>query len=66
MITRQKRRHEMADKMREVELYLRLQIKETERLMIASQTIHDSVSADKWDCLLKAYSEIYKRLFGKQ
>jgi hypothetical protein len=54
----------MADKMREIELYLRLQIKETERLLIASQTIHDSVAADKWDAVLAAYKEINKRLFG--
>ena len=54
----------MADKMRELKRYLALQIKETERLLISSQTIHDSVSADKWDAVLRAYKDCYNRIFG--
>ena len=54
----------MNEKLRDLQRYLTMQIKETERLMLISQTIHDSVTADKWDAVLSAYKEVYKRLFG--
>ena len=54
----------MTDKLREVERYLKLQIKESERLMFASKGRHDTVDADKWMAVSEAYEDCYKRLFG--
>lgn len=54
----------MTDKLREIERYLKLQIKETERLMFASKSRHDTVDADKWMAVSEAYEDCYKRLFG--
>ena len=55
----------MTDKLREIQKYLSLQIKETERLMFASKGRHDTVDADKWMAVSKAYVDCYTRLFGK-
>ena len=54
----------MTDKLREMERYLKLQIKETERLMFASKGRHDTVDADKWLAVLESYVDCYTRLFG--
>lgn len=54
----------MTDKLREIERYLKLQIKESERLMFASKGRHDIVDADKWMAVSEAYEDCYKRLFG--
>lgn len=54
----------MTDKLREMERYLKLQIKETERLMFASKGRHDTVDADKWMAVSDAYEDCYTRLFG--
>ena len=55
----------MTDKLREIQKYLALQIKETERLMFASKGRHDTVDADKWMAVSEAYEDCYTRLFGK-
>lgn len=54
----------MTDKLREIQKYLALQIKETERLMFASKSRHDTVDADKWLAVLGSYVDCYTRLFG--
>ena len=54
----------MTDKLREMERYLKLQIKETERPMFASKGRHDTVDADKWLAVLESYVDCYTRLFG--
>ena len=54
----------MTDKLREIERYLKHQIKESERLMFASKSRHDTVDADKWMAVSEAYEDCYKRLFG--
>lgn len=54
----------MTDKLRDFEQYLRLQVKESDRLAFASSARHDSTDADKWRAVSEAYEDCYKRLFG--
>ncbi len=55
----------MADKMRELQTYLELQIQENERLMTISASIHDSTAAEKWEAVADAYRNVYSRVFGE-
>ena len=55
----------MSDKMRELEQYIRLQVKESQRLATISASRHDSVDAEKWMAVSEAYEDCYTRLFGK-
>lgn len=54
----------MTDKLRDIQKYLALQIKETERLMFLSKGRHDTVDAEKWAAVSQAYKDCYNRLFG--
>lgn len=55
----------MTDKMRELEQYLRLQVKESDRLATISASRHDTRDAEKWLAVSEAYEDCYTRLFGK-
>lgn len=55
----------MADKMRELQTYLELQIQETERLATISASIHDTTAAEKWEAAADAYKDVYCRIFGE-
>lgn len=54
----------MRDKMRELEQYLRLQVKESQRLATISASRHDTVDAEKWQAVADAYKDCYTRTFG--
>lgn len=51
--------------MRELQTYLELQIKENERLMTISASIHDTTAAEKWEAVADAYRNVYRRVFGE-
>ena len=55
----------MTDKLRDFEQYLRLQVKESDRLAFASSARHDSTDVDKWRAVADAYATCYTRLFGE-
>lgn len=54
----------MSDKMRELEQYLRLQIKESDRLATISASRHDTRDAEKWAAVADAYKNCYTKIFG--
>lgn len=54
----------MQEKLRKLKVYLELQIRETERLQLIAASIHDTVTAEKWELAVSIYKAIYAKIFG--